>query len=154
MRAARIDLRDLAATRTLGRRLGALLKPGDVVALAGSLGCGKTELARSVIRARAGAEVEVPSPTFTLVQDYELPGLTLRHADLYRIEDPVEIDELGLDELDGAALLVEWPERAGDRLTPDRLEIRLELVGAGQGRRAVLEGGPSWRDRLAALIDG
>ena len=154
MGAARIELADLAATRAFGRRLAALLRPGDVVTLTGPLGSGKTELARAVIRARAGAEVEVPSPTFTLVQDYELPGLTIRHADLYRIEDPGEVDELGLDDLADAALLLEWPERAGGRLPSDRLEIGLEPVGAGEGRRAVLQTSPGWRDRLSALLDG
>lgn len=151
--AASIDLPDLAATRALGQRLARVLQAGDVVALAGPLGGGKTELARAIIRARAGAPIEVPSPTFTLVQDYDLPGLTIRHADLFRIDRPADVDELGVDELEGVALLVEWPERAGDRLAVDRLEIRLEAQEAGEGRRAVVEGGPRWQDRLVALLD-
>src|SRR4051794_5597678 len=85
---------DLAATRALAARLAALLRPGDVVALQGDLGAGKSELARAVIRALAGAEIEVPSPTFTLVQGYDLPGLRVTHADLYRLADPEDLAEL------------------------------------------------------------
>ncbi len=87
---------------------------GDLIALHGDLGIGKSELARALIQARAGTALEVPSPTFTIVQDYELEGLTIRHIDLYRIGDPDELFELGLE--DGVptheAWLVEWPERA------------------------------------------
>jgi tRNA threonylcarbamoyl adenosine modification protein YjeE len=108
--------------------LAALLRPGDVLALEGDLGAGKTELARAVIRARAGADIPVPSPTFTLLQVYDLPGLTLTHADLYRLGggDPAELAELGLEETwETGALLVEWPERALDLLPTDRLSLRL-----------------------------
>jgi tRNA threonylcarbamoyl adenosine modification protein YjeE len=150
----RLVLPDLGATRALGRRLAGVLRKGDLVALEGDLGAGKSELARAVIRARAGAEIEVPSPTFTLVQAYDLPGLRLTHADLYRLAAPDEALELGLDEaVSQGALLVEWPERAGDRLLGERLTIHLSLPDPSEpGRReAILLAGPGWLDRLEAL---
>lgn len=150
----RLFLPDLGATRELAARLAALLRAGDLVALEGELGSGKTEFARAVISARAGMPLEVPSPSFTLVQRYELAGLVITHADLYRLADPGEVDELGLDEALGeGALMVEWPERAGDRLPADRLTVRLREPPAGPpGARVVeLEAGPSWRARLQAL---
>lgn len=150
----RLRLPDLAATRALAARLARLLRPGDLVALEGDLGAGKTEFARAVIRALAGAGVEVPSPTFTLVQRYGLPALTVVHADLYRLRDPAEVEELGLDEaLEEGAVLVEWPERAGDALPADRLTIRFSFVpGEGSEVREVeIEAGPSFADRLPAL---
>ena len=143
---------DLAGLHALAARLAALLRQGDVVTLAGDLGAGKSELARAVIRARAGAAIEVPSPTFTLVQRYELPDLALVHADLYRLREPEEVGELGLDEaLAGAALLVEWPERAGP-WPEDRLEIRLEPGPGAAERRVTLHGHGRWADRAAALL--
>ncbi|MCS6855084.1 MAG: tRNA (adenosine(37)-N6)-threonylcarbamoyltransferase complex ATPase subunit type 1 TsaE [Elioraea sp.] len=152
---ARVELADLAALHAFATRLARLLRPGDLVALEGALGAGKSELARAVIRARAGAAIEVPSPTFTLVQRYPLPDLVITHADLYRLGDPAEIDELGLDEaLAEGALLVEWPERAGDRLPADRLRLVLsEPAGGPPERRTILiEAGPSWRARLGELL--
>jgi tRNA threonylcarbamoyl adenosine modification protein YjeE len=149
----RIELPDLAATRAFGRRLAALLRRGDLVALKGDLGAGKSELARAVIRARAGAEIEVPSPSFTLVQGYGLPGLPITHADLYRLDDSAELDELGLEEaLAEGALLVEWPERAGDRLPADRLTLALTMPAQPSARSLEIEAGPSWRHRLPALL--
>ena len=146
-----LPLPGLAATHALAARLAALLRPGDVVALEGDLGVGKSELARAVIRCRADADIEVPSPTFTIVQAYELPDLTIAHADLYRLAAPDEFLELGLDEaLERAALLVEWPERAGDHLPADRLTIRLRMVDA-EAREAALAAGSAWRQRLALL---
>jgi tRNA threonylcarbamoyl adenosine modification protein YjeE len=143
----------LEATRAFAARLAALLRPGDVVALEGDLGAGKTELTRAVVRARAKAELEVPSPTFTLLQAYELPGLTITHADLYRLADPDELAELGLEEAwRTGAVLVEWPERAGERLPGQRLTLRLEgpLPGRpAEYRELVIEGTPDWRARLA-----
>ena len=109
-------LADDAATAQLGEDLALALRPGDVHALSGDLGAGKTALARAIIRALADDEaIEVPSPTFTLVQTYET-RIPVGHFDLYRISAPSELDELGLDEIlmDGAAL-IEWPERAGFR---------------------------------------
>jgi len=154
--ARRVELRlvDVAATRALGARLAALLRPGDVIALEGPLGAGKSELARAVIRARAGAEVEVPSPSFTLVQDYALPGLLIRHIDLYRIDDPAEFSELGLDAPGGdEAWLIEWPARAGSLLPDDRLDLLLDQGPTDDSRIARLSGGPAWTDRFSQLAD-
>lgn len=149
-----LALPDLAATRALGCRLAGLLRPGDVIALSGPLGSGKTELARALIRARAGAEIEVPSPSFTLVQDYPFRGLTIRHVDLFRIEAPAELAELGvLDSGPEDALLIEWPEHAGNELPVDRLDVGLVQGASPEARLARLAAGPSWADRLPSLLD-
>jgi tRNA threonylcarbamoyl adenosine modification protein YjeE len=149
---AELVLADLAATRAFARRLAATLKPGDVVGLRGVLGIGKTELARALIQARAAALIEVPSPSFTLVQDYTLGGLTIRHIDLYRIEDASELVELGLDSpAENEAWLIEWPERAGALLPGDRLDVTLTPDDSPDGRVVSLDAGPSWRARLAKL---
>ena len=149
---ARFDLPDAAATQALGAALAQRLKAGDVVALRGDLGAGKTELARGLIRALFGDDTEVPSPTFTLVQTYEdesLP-LSLWHFDLYRLEDPEEAFELGIEEAFADAVsLIEWPERLGPYLPARRLEIALSHVG--EGRRATLSGGGDWPERLKGL---
>jgi tRNA threonylcarbamoyladenosine biosynthesis protein TsaE len=151
---AEVQLGDLGATRDLGRRLATLVQGGDTIALCGPLGAGKTELARALIRARAGAEIEVPSPSFTLVQDYRLAGLTIRHIDLYRVEAPSELIELGLEAPAGdEAWLIEWPERAEALLPEDRLEVTLEQGATPDARLARLVGGPSWTDRLEGLHD-
>jgi tRNA threonylcarbamoyl adenosine modification protein YjeE len=147
-----LRLPDLAATRAFGARLAATLRAGDVVALEGDLGAGKTELARAVIRSLAGANIPVPSPTFTLLQAYDLPGLTVTHADLYRLSDPSEVLELGLDEAwEQGAVLVEWPERAGDLLPAERLTLHLRHVpGVGAEARDIeIEGGERWRSLQA-----
>ncbi len=138
-----LALADAAATEALGGRIAAGLSAGDAVALEGDLGAGKTTLARAILRA-LGVTEDVPSPTFTLVQLYETPRLTVRHYDLYRIEKPEEIDELGLDEALGeGAALIEWPERAADRLPPDRLQVVLTSTGA-ESRLASLRGPVKW----------
>ncbi len=151
-RPAELQLPDPGATRALGARLGRLLRGGDVVALRGPLGAGKTELARALIRALAGASIEVPSPSFTLIQDYPLAGLLIRHIDLYRIRDPAELLELGLDApAADEAWLIEWPEQAGGLLPDDRLELCLAQGPGPDARIARLVAGPGWLDRLAAL---
>jgi tRNA threonylcarbamoyl adenosine modification protein YjeE len=141
-----------AATHALGRRLAALIRPGDVITLSGALGVGKTELARALLQARAGAEIEVPSPSFTLVQDYRFPDLVIRHIDLYRVEDAAELVELDLDlPAAGEAWLIEWPERAEGFLPAERLNLELRQGAVPNARTARLVGGPSWSDRLSGL---
>src|SRR5690348_3647936 len=127
-----IALPDEAATRALAAALAALLKPGDLVTLSGDLGAGKTTFARALIRHLAGNDaIEVPSPTFTLMQSYELPRFPLVHADLYRLNGPSELSELGVDDVaENSVVLLEWPDRAGDGLSPDRFDIALTLVPA------------------------
>lgn len=143
-----LALPDEAATQALGERLARLLEKGDLIALAGPLGAGKTTLARALLRQAAGEEtLEVPSPTFTLVQTYATPALEIWHVDLYRLEGPGAVDELGLEEgLEAGALLVEWPDRAGGRLGGTRLDVRLEMAGAGRLARLAAHG--SWKERL------
>src|SRR5258705_9289919 len=142
----RLTLRDEAATAELGARIAAALAPGDLVALSGELGAGKTALARAILR-ELGVQGHVPSPTFTLVQAYETPGLLLHHFDFYRIERASELSELGLeDALEGGAVLVEWPERGMPAyLTADALRIGLEPTGETT-REARISGPARWRD--------
>lgn len=139
-----ILLPDEAATERLGRALGAQLRAGDVVALSGTLGAGKTSLARGVLRG-LGFEGEVASPTFPIVQVYETAP-PLWHVDLYRIEHEEELEELGLDEaLSDSALLIEWPERL-PRLWPDTLRLTLDI--RPDGARALTAGvPPAWGGR-------
>ena len=140
-----LALPDLAATAVLGRRIAGQLRAGDVVALSGDLGAGKTTLARAIL-AGLGVDENVPSPSFTLVQSYDAPGLRVSHFDLYRLKNPSELQELGLDDaLEDGAALVEWPERAS---LPEGLTVR--LTNQGSGRRAELEGAPRWQVLEAA----
>ena len=140
-----------SATADLGRKLARICAAGDVIALHGDLGAGKSSLARALIRELAGAAIDVPSPTFTLVQTYDLPAFPVWHVDLYRLSDPAEVDELGLEEaLERGALLVEWPERLPDGVFPNRLTIRLDAT-APDRRRLRAVGGPGWADRIGAL---
>ena len=138
-------LADEAATRELGARLASRLRAGDVVTLSGPLGVGKTALARALIRA-LGHDGEVPSPSFAIVQPYEELDPPVWHVDLYRIERPGELDELGLDSVADSALLVEWPERAGEGTWPDALRITLEFAQGG-ARRLTADVPPSWQQR-------
>ncbi len=141
MKTALVHLPDPAATDGLGARLADALEPGSVVLLYGDLGAGKSSLARAAILAALGEEQPVPSPTFTLVQEYETPRGRILHSDLYRLSDPAEIDELGLTEaFEQAAVLVEWPERLGDTLPPDRLEVHLAMEGEGRMAKIVATG--------------
>ena len=132
-----LKLADDTATAALGARLGAAARAGDVVALYGDLGAGKTTLARSLIRQLVGPDTEAPSPTFTLVQTYSGPAFPIWHFDLYRLEHPGEARELGLEEAVDGLALIEWPERLGAYLPAQRLEIRLSYDGAGRIARLV-----------------
>ncbi len=124
-----VALADERATHRLMTDVAALLMPGDLITLSGDLGAGKTTFARALIRHLAGDEgIEVPSPTFTLMQSYQLPACTVVHADLYRLTSPSELAELGLDDLGPEVIeLVEWPDRADGLLPPDRLDIAFTL---------------------------
>lgn len=141
-----VELPDLTAVAAFGVRIASPLRAGDVVALSGPLGAGKTTLARAIIAA-AGHAAEVPSPTFTILETYLECRPPLVHADFYRLEDPREAEQLGLDDYrDGAALIAEWPERAGGFAgEPGCLAIALEAVG--EGRRAIVEPGSAWLGR-------
>jgi tRNA threonylcarbamoyladenosine biosynthesis protein TsaE len=124
-----------AATERFGRGLAPLLRVGDVIALFGDLGAGKTTLARGLLHG-LGHEGEVASPTFPIVQPYEALRVPVWHVDLYRIEHESELEELALDDAhDHAALLIEWPERLGTALWDDAL--RLTLMRQGEGARAL-----------------
>ena len=141
-------LPDAEATEAAGRLLAKALRPGDVIALSGDLGSGKTSLARGVLSG-LGFAGEAPSPSFALVIPYAPPAVCLPvwHVDLYRLESADDAEELGLDEaLSDSALLIEWPERLGDRLWPDALQIRLDDAGSS-GRRLTVSMPPSWEDR-------
>jgi tRNA threonylcarbamoyl adenosine modification protein YjeE len=136
------------ATAQLGVRIARGLRAGDAVLLTGDLGAGKTALARTILRALGVAE-RVPSPTFTLVQCYDTPGLAVRHFDLYRVENERDLDELGLDDaLEEGAVLVEWPERAALRWPDDALHVALTAIGE-TSRSVTLRGPARWKDVLS-----
>jgi tRNA threonylcarbamoyl adenosine modification protein YjeE len=139
-----IALPDLDATAALAGRIAPRLQAGDAVALWGDLGAGKTTLARDILRA-LGVTEDVPSPTFTLVQTYETPRLTVAHYDLYRLKASRELDELGFAEaLEDGAALVEWPERAPEYLPDETLHLRLRLED--DTRRVKITGPARWAD--------
>jgi len=125
-----VTLANEEATERFAADIAAALEPGDLVTLSGDLGAGKTTFARALIRYLAGdATIEVPSPTFTLLQSYELPRFALVHADFYRLSGAAELAELGFEDLpEGAVVLVEWPDRAAGLLPPDRLDITFRLT--------------------------
>jgi tRNA threonylcarbamoyladenosine biosynthesis protein TsaE len=163
-----VTLASEAATRALAARLAGLARRGDVIALQGDLGAGKTSFARGFINAlpplgatgpgatgrrtaQPGAE-EVPSPTFTLVQTYERTPAPVWHFDLYRLNAPEEAFELGLEEaLAEAISLIEWPERLGPLLPAARLDVKLAFAAAPEQRLASLRGGGDWPRRLSGL---
>jgi tRNA threonylcarbamoyladenosine biosynthesis protein TsaE len=135
-------------TEAFGARLAALLGAGDVVALYGDLGAGKTTLARGLLRG-LGFGGDVASPTFPIVIAYDPPDtrLPVAHVDLYRIEDAAEIEELALNEaLEDGALVLEWPERLGARLWRNALKLRIERDGEG-ARALTAEVPPAWGER-------
>jgi tRNA threonylcarbamoyladenosine biosynthesis protein TsaE len=142
-------LHGLDETNRLGGCIAAAMRAGDTIALEGDLGAGKTTLARAILRA-LGVSGEVPSPSFTLVQQYDTPRLKVAHCDFYRIDNPTEVDELGLeDAVAEGAVIVEWPERAPDRIAADALRIHIGIVG--ENERAVQFSGPA---RWAQLLSG
>jgi tRNA threonylcarbamoyladenosine biosynthesis protein TsaE len=140
---AALLLPELAATRRLGARLAALTGPGDLILLEGPLGAGKTTLARAFLRAAAGdPALEVPSPSFTLVQTYETPLGPIHHYDLWRLDGPADLEELGWHQARADIVLVEWPDRLGPLRPPDALTVSLQ-PGPNNARRATLSGWPN-----------
>lgn len=140
-----IALPDLAATEALATRIAALVRPGDAILLDGPLGAGKTEFARFLLRFLAGdAALEVPSPSFTLVQSYDTAAGPVHHFDLWRLDGPEALAELGWDAARADIVVVEWPDRLGALRPDDALELRLR-PGMGEARTAFLSG---WEGRL------
>jgi len=152
-----IDLPDEAATRAFAATIaGAVIDaapPGLVIALWGDLGAGKSAFARAFINALPGEQEEVPSPTFTLVQTYERGGQPIYHFDLYRIEDADECIELGIEDAfaDGVSL-IEWPDRLGALLPPERLDVKITMGATETSRRATLSGIGDGPTRVAGQI--
>jgi tRNA threonylcarbamoyl adenosine modification protein YjeE len=164
---ARLILPDLAATGRLAHAIAKVAVAGDIIGLTGELGCGKTTFARAFLHARHAhgqgpgdrqtPPFEVPSPSFTLVETYEfpgdLPGAPVWHFDLYRIESPEEAFEIGFEEALGHTIaLIEWPERLGDLLPADRLDIRLDFAACEESRIAILSGSADWVSRLEGAL--
>jgi tRNA threonylcarbamoyladenosine biosynthesis protein TsaE len=147
-----IQLKTLEDTQSFGRRLAACLKASDCITLNGPLGAGKTELARSVIRHRAGEAIDVASPTFSIVESYPFTP-PLHHIDLYRLESPDEAYELGLEDLfEGGIVLIEWPGRAQAYLPAIRLDITIEPAANGARTLALVPHGDDWEVRSEALL--
>jgi tRNA threonylcarbamoyladenosine biosynthesis protein TsaE len=144
----RRELPDVAATQALARSVAALARAGDAILLEGPLGAGKTEFARAFLRAATGdPALEVPSPTFTLVQSYDTPGFRAAHFDLWRLGHAGDLAELGWDEAGDGVVLVEWPDRLGALRPAGALTVTLSLTG-DTARQAVLNG---WPDRLERI---
>lgn len=143
------------ATATLAARLGAQLGSGDTILLAGPVGAGKSHFARALIQSRLAAQgqfEDVPSPTFTLVQTYHLADTEIWHADLYRLHDPRECLELGLDlAFEQAICLVEWPDRLGGLTPPDALHMHFMEGPTPESRVLQFSGPDLWRARLDGL---
>ena len=140
MSAQTLFLADDEATATFGRRLATALRPGDLLLLSGGLGSGKTALARAIIRTLCADEgLDVPSPSFALVQPYDAKGVAVLHADLYRLAGEREIDELGLFDRPDAIVIVEWPERAPALRRSATMLVTLAIPPGGEGRELTLE---------------
>ncbi len=140
-----MNLANAEDSMAFGRQLAGLARAGDVIALSGPLGVGKTTLVRGFLAGLGHAD-EVPSPSFAIVQPYEALHPPAWHVDLYRLPDRSELAELGLDDAGDAVLLVEWPERAGDEAWPDALRLTLEFAEAG-ARRLTVRVPPPWEGR-------
>lgn len=137
-------------TQKLGAKLASFVKMGDFIALFGDLGAGKTTFARGFIQGALSEAIDVPSPTFTLLQTYDAPEFQIYHFDLYRLKDPDEIWELGWEDIENGVTLAEWPQMAGDFLPSPRLEIYIEITP--KGRKAILRDiGGNWAQRLDSV---
>ena len=150
-----INLESPDETCRVARAIGAVLQPGDTLLLDGGVGAGKTHFARCLIQSRLTKPEDVPSPTYTLVQTYEDGLAEIWHADLYRLTDLSEIDELGLGQAFVEAIcLIEWPDRLGDEAPPNALTLRLDAAPGGDTRTARFSWtSPSWGERLKKVLD-
>lgn len=135
-----------AATAAAGASLAERVRPGDIITLDGPLGAGKTTLVRGLLHA-LGHEAEVPSPSFSLIQPYEGLALPVLHVDLYRLEDPEELWELGLETAADGLLIVEWPDRAGAEVFPTALRLILSIEPDGETRRLTWAVPAAWEGR-------
>jgi len=152
---AALSLADERATEALAARLSRLVRRGDVIALEGPLGSGKTSFARAFIRARFGRVETVPSPTFTLVEIYTGDGPPVWHFDLFRIAAPEEAWELGIEEAFAEGIsLIEWPERLGALLPREHLALGFAFGATETARTVRVAASPSWRPRLRELEHG
>lgn len=147
-----ISLPDESHSLALAERLAPHLRAGDTLLLSGQIGAGKSFFARALIRARIGnPDEEVPSPSFTLVQSYEAPGGEIWHCDLYRLSDPFELIELGLEEAMGRTIcLIEWPDRMGGMAPPEALALAFEA--RLEEHRLTITGPEAWRARLEPAL--
>jgi tRNA threonylcarbamoyladenosine biosynthesis protein TsaE len=149
MESRTLHLPDLAATEALAARAAALARPGDAILLSGPLGAGKSAFARAFLRAASGhPALDVPSPTFTLVQSYEVPGGAAHHFDLWRLAGAADLAELGWEEARAGIVLVEWPDRLGSLAPADALRVTLAPGPMEEARVATLHG---WPDRIGRL---
>jgi tRNA threonylcarbamoyl adenosine modification protein YjeE len=141
-----------ADTARLAAALARVARPGDVIALHGDLGAGKTAFARAYVRTLVGTDIDVPSPTFNLVLVYETDIAPVWHFDFYRLEDAEEVHELGIDDAfaDGISL-IEWPERAADALPGDYLTVDIRAADGDSLRQIEVRGSGAWSERLAAV---
>jgi tRNA threonylcarbamoyladenosine biosynthesis protein TsaE len=147
-----VDLPNEATTAILASCISSLAKSSDIIALRGDLGAGKTTFARAFIRARGHCDEEIPSPTFTLVQIYELGSAAIWHFDLYRLRAPEEAWELGIEDAFNEGIsLIEWAERLGPLLPERRLEVTLDFGDQPGSRRASLDAGAGWQSRLKSI---
>lgn len=140
-----MKLKDEEETRALGAALAQVVRPGDVITLSGDLGVGKSMLARGLLAA-LGHEGDVPSPSFSIVQPYEALDPPVWHADLYRIADESEMQELGFEAASDCVLIVEWPERAGAGYWREALSLRLDFAADG-ARSLTAQVPPAWEGR-------
>ncbi len=148
----KIEVTNVGETCALAAILAEMAKKGDVITLSGDLGVGKSEFARAFIQAAVGRKEVVPSPTFTLLQQYEAPSYRISHFDLYRLAGPDEVIELGLEEalIDGVTL-IEWPDRLGGHPLKNCLEIEILTSPESESRLFSIEPDETWQDRIKQL---
>ncbi|MFD1160156.1 tRNA (adenosine(37)-N6)-threonylcarbamoyltransferase complex ATPase subunit type 1 TsaE [Roseovarius aestuarii] len=152
---AKVTLTSPEKTCRFAQELGQHLVAGDTILLAGEVGAGKSHFARCLIRSRLAVPEDIPSPTYTLVQTYDSDAAQIWHADLYRLADLSEIEELGLNEaFTDAICLVEWPDRLGDQAPQTALTVRLDSPGGDDRRVATLcWDEPAWGSKLEEVLD-